>query len=66
MKPTLIVGAEEPTAQAIRVCRAFAMQKFDEAQYNELFVCEIQPFDADDLMCDYIPQRDGVLSFDGV
>jgi hypothetical protein len=60
MKPAAIVGAKEPTAQAIRLCRAFAMQKFEEAQDNEIFVCGMQPFDADDLMHGVIICRKGM------
>ena len=60
MKPTAIATAKEATAHAIRLCRAFAMQKIEEAQDNEIFVCGMQPFDADDLMHGVIICRKGM------
>ena len=60
MKPAAIDGAEEPTVEAIRLCRNFAMQKLEEAQENEIFVCGMQPFDADDPMYGVIITRSGL------
>ncbi len=49
MKPHAVRGEAEPTAHDIRVsCRKFAMKKIEEARENEIYVCGMQPFDADD------------------
>jgi hypothetical protein len=42
MKPHAIQGEAEPTAHAIRVCREYVMQQFEEAQENEIYVCGMQ------------------------
>ena len=60
MKPASINGEPEPTPQAIRLCREYAMEKLDEAQDNALFVCSMQPFDGDDLMDGVIVALDGL------
>ena len=60
MKPPAIDGATEPTAEAIRLCRQYAMQKFEEAQASDVYVCGMQPFDADDLMYGVIVAREGL------
>ena len=60
MKPASINGEPEPTSQAIRLCREYAMEKLAEAQVNALFVCGMQPFDGDDLMYGVIVTRDGL------
>jgi len=36
MKPALVDGEAEPTAQAIHLCREYAIQKFEEAQESEI------------------------------
>jgi hypothetical protein len=60
MKPLPANGGSEPTAEAIRLCRQFAMQKLEEAQDHDLYVCGMQPFDADDMMHGVIVARDGL------
>ena len=61
MKPHVIDGETEPTTKAIRLCRQYAMQKFEEAQVSDVYVCEIQqPFDADSLMYGVIVAREGL------
>ena len=44
MKPHAVQGEAEPTAQVIRVCREYAMQQFEEAKENEIYVCKMQTF----------------------
>jgi hypothetical protein len=53
LKPTSIDGAAEPTAEAIRLCRNFAMQKLGEAQENAIF-------DVDDTIKVRVPPTHGV------
>ena len=60
MKPAVVNGAPEPTVQAIRLCREYDMQKLEEAQESDLFVCGMNPFDVDDLMHGMIVTRDGL------
>ena len=60
MKPCAINGVAEPTTEAIRLCRNFAMQKLQEAQDNDVFVCGMQPFDDNDLMHGAIITRRGL------
>ena len=60
MKPHVIDGETEPTTKAIRLCRQYAMQKFEEAQVSDVYVCGMQPFDADDLMYGVIVAREGL------
>jgi hypothetical protein len=36
------------------------MQKFEEAQNNDIYVCGMQPYDADALMYGVIVTRDGL------
>ena len=50
----------EPTLEAIRLCGEYAMRKFDEAQNNQYYVCEMQPFDVDGLMSGVIVARKGL------
>jgi hypothetical protein len=50
MKTPAIILKAEPTAHAIRVCREYAMQKFEEAQESKNYWCGMQPFDADESM----------------
>ncbi len=56
----LAIGDEEPTPSAIKLCREYAIQKFEEAQDNDIYVCGMQPYDADDLMRGVIVTRDGL------
>ena len=58
-KPHAVQGEAEPTAHAIRVCREYAMHKFEEAQESEIHVCGMLPYDADDLMNGVILIRNG-------
>ena len=44
------IGDAEPIAVATRLCREYAMHKFNEAQSSEYFVCGMQPFDVDNVM----------------
>jgi hypothetical protein len=60
MKPQAAIGDPEPNAEAIRFCREYAMEKFDEAQNNDYYVCGMQPFDADDPMYEMILAREGL------
>jgi hypothetical protein len=39
MKPQVVIGDPEPNAEAIRLCREYAMEKFDEAQNSDYHVC---------------------------
>ena len=50
MKPQGVIGDPEPNAEAIRLCREYAIENFDEAQNSDYYVCGMQPFDADDPM----------------
>ena len=60
MKPHATIGDPETTAQAIRVCREYAMEKIEEAQNNEYYVRGIQMFDAGDPMHGLILAREGL------
>jgi hypothetical protein len=60
MKPLACIGDAEPRAIAIRFFREYALQKFDEAQSSEYYVCGMQAFDVDDLMYGVIVARDGL------
>jgi len=60
MKPPAVQGEAEPTAHVIRVCREYAIQKFEETQENEIYVRGMQPFDADDPMHGVIITRNGL------
>jgi hypothetical protein len=60
MKPHVVVDGEEPTAEALRLCREHATRKFDEAQSSDIFVCRMQPFDVDDLIYEVIIAREGL------
>jgi len=60
MKLAAIDGAEEPAVEAIRLCLNFAMQKLEEAQENDTFLCGMQPFDADDPMYGVIITQSGL------
>ena len=59
MKP-LAIGDADPTPSAIKLCREYAMHKLEEARDNDIYVCGMQPFDADDLMHGVIVTRDGL------
>jgi len=48
MKPLAFIGEAAPTTHAIRVCREYAMQNFEEAQESENYVCIMQPLHADE------------------
>ena len=61
MKPVAMNGALEPTVQAIRLCREYAIQKLEEVQESDIFVGGMQPFDVDDLMHGAIVTRNGLL-----
>jgi hypothetical protein len=63
MKPAAINRAPEPTTEAIRLCREYAIEKLEEAQESDLFGCGMQPFDADDFMYGVIVTRDGLECF---
>ena len=60
MKPHTSIGDPEPTAQAIRLCREYAMEKLEEAQNSEHYVCGIHPFDVDDRIYVVILAREGL------
>ena len=60
MKPPLVIGDAEPIVEAIRLCREYAMQKLDEAQNSQYYMCGMQPLDADDLMYGVIVAREGL------
>ena len=53
-------GDAEPTAATIRLGCEYAMEKFEEAQCNYIYVCGMQPFDSGDLMYGMIVTRDGL------
>jgi hypothetical protein len=59
MKPPTTIGDPEPTLQAIRLCREYAIEEFDKAQNSEFYVCWMQPFDDDDPMYEVILAREG-------
>ena len=60
MKPNNHVdGAIEPMGDAIRICREYVVQQFESVQ-DELYVCGMQPVDADKLMYGVIVNRDGL------
>jgi len=60
LKPLPVIGDADPTAEAIRLCREYAMQKFDEAQNSQYYACGMQPFDVDDLIYGVIVAREGL------
>jgi len=60
MKPRQDIGEAEPTVEAIRLFREYTMQKFDEAQNRQYYMCGMQPFDVDDLMYEVIVAREGL------
>jgi hypothetical protein len=60
MKPNPADGVEEPTKEAILLCRTYAIEQFESAETNAIFVCGMQPFDADDLMHGVIVTREGL------
>jgi biotin synthase-like enzyme len=42
------------------LCRAYVVEQFESAETNAIFVCGMQPFDADDLMHGVIVTREGL------
>ena len=48
------------SSQSIRLCRECDVQKLDEAQDSDLYVCAMQPSDADELMHGVIFTREGI------
>jgi len=60
MKPHAVQGEAEPTVHAIRLCRKYVIHKFQEAQENEIYVCGMHSFDADDPMHGVIINRNGL------
>jgi hypothetical protein len=60
MKPNLADIVVEPTNEAIQIYRAYAMEQFESAETNAIFVYNMQPFDADDLMHGVIATREGL------
>ncbi len=60
MRPSPKDGAAEPSNEARQLCREYAVEKFECAETNALFVCGMQPFDADDLMHGLIVTREAL------
>ena len=60
MKPPTTIGEADPSTHANRLCREYAVQKLDNAQGSDMYVCGMQPFDADDLMYGVIVAHDGL------
>ena len=66
MKPPVGDDGQEPTTEAIRACREYAVQQLDAAKENELYVCGMQPLDPDNLMYGVITARSGIECHDHV
>lgn len=66
MKPPVGDDGQEPTTEAIRACREYAVQQLDAAKENELYVCGMQPLDPDNLMYGVITARSGIACHDHV
>ena len=49
IEPIAINGAVEPNPKLLHLFRNSAMQKLEKAQDDGVFVCGIQPFDANDM-----------------
>ena len=60
MKPNPLDGATEPTWDAIRLCREYAVHQFESDQNTEMYLCGMQPFDADEPMYGRIVTRNGL------
>jgi len=60
MKPNPPDGVVEPTNASIQLCRDYAIEQFQSAETNDVFVCGMRPFDADDLMHGVIVTREGL------
>ena len=60
MKPNHADGVVEPTNEAIQLCRDYAIEQFQSAETNDIFMCGMHPFDADDLMHGVIVTREGL------
>jgi hypothetical protein len=60
MKPHSTEGTVEPNAVAILLCREYVVQQFEAAENNAVYVCGMQPFDADDIMHGVIVTREGL------
>jgi hypothetical protein len=60
MKSNPADGAAEPSNEAMPLCRAYVVEKFECDETNALFVCGMQPFDADDLMHGVIVTREAL------
>ena len=60
MKPTPANGGEEPSNEALQLCRAYVVDQFECAKNSAIFVCGMQPFDADDLMYGVIVTREAL------
>ena len=57
-------GASEPTPAAVAECRAYAAQQLEAAENSELFLCGMQPFDADHPFYGVLVTREGLLCSD--
>jgi hypothetical protein len=60
MKPLAIGDAESIPSATIKLCREYAIKKFNQAQDNDIYVCKMQLFDANELMHGVIVTRDGL------
>jgi len=60
MKTPTAIGDADPTTHTIHLCREYTIQKLEDAQVSEMYVCGMQPFDADNLMYGVIVARDGL------
>jgi hypothetical protein len=60
MKPHPTDGASEPTTGATLLCREYVVHKFESAENDAMYVCGMQPFDADNIMHGVIVTREGV------
>jgi hypothetical protein len=58
MKPNFAGGVVEPINEAIQIYRAYAIEQFESAETNTIFVCNMQPLDADDRMHGMIVTRE--------
>jgi len=49
-----------PTTASTLLCREYVVHKFESAKTNAMYVCGMQPFDADDIMHGMIVTREGL------
>lgn len=62
----LMTPEGDPTAAQTQACREFALQKLAEAESNDLYICGMQPLDADDAFSTVLFARESLECYDPV